>query len=115
MRHVRGQVPVLRLLLRTRPRLHEWGHEVRQATITNHKTETVTIRGLTLADIRLLANVIEEGSFIGGDQGGPRSRAILRFAKALRTPAMYPRSKIGNITITCGSDDPDSLYIEVKG
>lgn len=72
---------------------------------------TVTIKRLTDGDLRLIANAIEEGSFAAGDHGGERSKALLRLAKAFRTPAMYP-GRIGNITITVGSTTPEELYLE---
>jgi uncharacterized hydantoinase/oxoprolinase family protein len=57
---------------------------VSRATITNHKNQTVTIKGLTLADMRLIANAIEEGSFTAGDRGGSCSEALLRLARIFR-------------------------------
>lgn len=83
-----------------------------RATIKNLKNGTVTVTGLTHSDLRFIAYVIEEGSFDGGDKGGPRSAAAHRFAHLLRTPCMFP-GRIGNITFTCSSSDPDECYQEI--
>jgi hypothetical protein len=73
---------------------------------------TTTITGLTDGDLRLIANVLESGSYEGADRGGPVSRAVLRLAAAIRVPASfgYP---IGHVEIHSGLADADRLYEEL--
>jgi hypothetical protein len=79
---------------------------------TNHANGKVTIDGVTHADLRLWAAAISEGSFTGGDSGGQVSQALLRLAKAMRTPCSFT-GRIGSITIVGGSSNADELYEEV--
>ena len=80
--------------------------------IRQMRDRTVTISGLTHADLRTIANAVENGAFAGGDQGGPVSDALLRFAKHMRTRTMY-ESSIGDVTFTVSTSSGDDLYREV--
>lgn len=84
----------------------------RTITIRNKRTkDTVDILGLTHGDCRLLAGALSEGAFGGGDQGGPRSRALLRFASALRVPANFP-DQHSDVILVGATSDPSTLYEE---
>lgn len=70
--------------------------------------QRTTITGLTSGDLRTIARAVDAGAFQGGDNGGPVSEALVRFAHALRQPAQYGR--IGQHTIVGGTSDATRLY-----
>jgi hypothetical protein len=77
----------------------------------NLKNGTVRITGLTHADTRLIATMLDRAAFTA-DHGRELSDAVGRLSAAFRTPGMFP-GRIGNITVTGSSSGPAACYIEV--
>lgn len=84
----------------------------RIAKLTNLKNGTVSITGLTHADLRTIANAVQAGAFEGGDRGGPVSDAVYRFGGHLRTLVMFP-GRVGSHQVTCSRVEAGDLYREV--
>lgn len=82
-------------------------------TIKNQRNHRVSIAGLTYGDLRLLAWAVEEGSYMGGDKGGPVSQSLLRLAQALRTPGMHENMPF-TMTLSSGRTDAGDNYHEVE-
>lgn len=77
------------------------------------KNGTVTISGLARSDLRVIARAIGEGSYAGGDQGGPVSKALLRLEHLLLVPCRYDGLN-GAVQFVGGTADAEDLYEEIN-
>lgn len=85
-------------------------HDDRTAHLTVHKNGTISIRGLTVGDLRLLAHAIDAGAYLGGDRGGQVSDALIRAATIFRYPAVF--GPLGSVEFTVGRPDPAELFLD---
>lgn len=76
--------------------------------ITTAKNGNSTISDLSVCDLRLMANVIEDGAW-QVDHGGQHSEMALRLARLLRAAAMHP-----TLTISCARSTtrPEDCFVD---
>lgn len=80
---------------------------------TGKRNPRISITGLSEGDVRLIANALYAGAFMGADRGGPVSDAVVRLERALRVPLQSISSAYSHVDIVGGTSDASILFDEV--